>query len=129
MRHYRNQRLLSNARNLRKNMTRQERRLWYDCLRYIRPRFRRQEIIGDYIADFFCSKAQMIIEVDGSQHYEDKGLREDSARTTYFHALGIKVLRFSNKDVDTRFNGVAEAILLALQECGINANVDVEGDV
>ena len=70
MRYPRNANILQNARNLRKNMTAQERHLWYDFLRYCTPRFRRQELLGDYIVDFFCYDARLIIELDGSQHYE-----------------------------------------------------------
>ena len=66
----RNKQLLPNAKVLRKNMTKEERHLWYDCLRFCKPRFRRQEIIGNYIADFFCQKAGLVVELDGAQHYE-----------------------------------------------------------
>ena len=126
MKYPRSTNLLSNARCLRKNMTPQERHLWYDCLRYIKPRFRRQEIIGSYIADFYCHQAGLVIEVDGSQHYEAAGKCKDHARTAYFHTLGLKVLRFSNADVNTRFEGVCQAVLLALEQCNLTAEVTVE---
>ena len=125
MRYPRNTGNLQNARNLRKNMTRQERHLWYDCLRYCTPRFRRQEMIGSYIADFFCYDAKLIIEVDGSQHYEPEAIEKDHTRTAYFHSLGIRVLRFSNLDVDTNFTGVCEAVLLTLKQCGVDGNITI----
>ena len=115
MKYPRNQKLINTARTLRKNMTPQERHLWYDFLRYCTPRFRRQEIIGNYIADFFCYDAALIIELDGGQHYDPKEMSRDEARTAYFSSLGIRVLRFSNADVHTNFRGVCEQILLVLQ--------------
>jgi len=75
---YRNNGLLSNAGVLRRDMTKEERHLWYDCLRYCKPRFRRQEIIGNYIADFFCYEARLAIELDGSQHYEPSAAEGES---------------------------------------------------
>ena len=114
--HPRNEKLLTNARNLRKNMTKEERHLWYDFLRDYPIRFRRQEIIGSYIADFYCSSAALIVELDGSQHYEEAGIIHDQERTEYFESLGLRVLRFSNYDVMSNFRGVCEAIDLAVKE-------------
>ena len=125
MRYPRNANILQNARNLRKNMTAQERHLWYDFLRYCTPRFRRQELLGDYIVDFFCYDARLIIELDGSQHYEPQITEKDNARTAYFHSLGLRVLRFSNLDIDKNFQGVCEAILLAMHQCGVNGKMKI----
>ena len=125
MRYPRNTNNLQNARNLRKNMTPQERHLWYDCLRYCTPRFRRQEMIGSYIVDFFCYDAKLVIELDGSQHYDPEKLSYDDARTTYLHSLGLRILRFSNLDVDKNFGGVCEAVLLALKQCGVNGSLQL----
>ncbi len=97
--------------------------LWFQFLRYCTPRFRRQEIIGNYIADFFCHCARLVIEIDGSQHYDPIERSKDNARTEYFHNEGLKVLRVSNLDVDRNFNGVCQAILLALEQCGITAQI------
>ena len=127
MRLPRNRKVLPAARTLRKNLTRQERHLWYDFLRYCHPRFRRQEIIGSYIADFYCHEAKLLIELDGSQHYEPEQRDRDNARTSYFHEFGIKVLRFSNLDVDRNFDGVCQAIILALEHCNTKASLDLEG--
>ena len=110
MPHPRKDSLLSIARNLRKNMTKEERRLWYDFLRDYPVRFRRQEIIGNYIADFYCSSAALIVELDGSQHYEEKAALMDRKRSAYLETLGLKVLRYSNLDVMRNFRGVCEAI-------------------
>ena len=104
--HTRNDTLLHNARNLRKAMTKEERHLWFDFLRTYPVRFRRQEIIGNYIADFYCSSAQIVIEVDGSQHYEEAGEAYDRKRTIDLNAMGIEVVRFSNLDIARNFEGV-----------------------
>ena len=126
MKHPRNENHIELARRLRKNMTKEERHLWYDFLRYCKPRFRRQEIIGNYIADFYCQAAKLIVEADGSQHYEPEELRRDHVRTAYFHSLGIRIIRFSNLDINTRFDSVCQAILLAMKECNISVEIDIE---
>ena len=126
MRYPRNQKNLANARSLRRNMTPQERHLWYDFLRYCKPRFRRQELIGSYIADFFCYDAKLIVEIDGSQHFEPEQRAYDNARTAYFHSLGLRVMRVDNAEINRNFNGVCEGILLAMQQCGIDAALETE---
>ena len=126
MRYPRSPKNLVNARSLRRNMTPQERHLWYDFLRYCRPRFRRQELIGSYIADFFCYDAKLIVEVDGSQHFTPELREQDNARTAYFHSLGIRVMRVDNGQVNRNFNGVCEGIMLAMQQCGIEATLEIE---
>lgn len=129
MRYIKDKTNLNYARYLRKNMTPQERHLWYDFLRYCKPRFRRQERIGNYIADFFCHQARLVIEVDGSGHYEPEKIAEDAERTAYFESVGIKVIRFSNADVNVRFRSVCEAVLLTLQERGNAPAVSFEREV
>ena len=126
MRYPRNQSNLSKARSLRQNMTPQERHLWYDFLRFCIPRFRRQELIGSYVADFFCYEAKLVVEIDGSQHFSSDTMAYDAARTAYFHSLGIRVLRVDNGQVNRNFSGVCERILLELQQYGINAALDVD---
>ena len=101
-----NKNLKENARNLRKSMTDQERHLWFCFLRNYPVKFVRQRPIGSYIADFYCSKAKLIIELDGSQHYSEEGKRHDDNRTYVINQLGVHVLRFSNYDVDENFEGV-----------------------
>lgn len=107
---------LEKARELRKNMTRQECHLWYDFLRKYPVRFRRQEIIGNYIADFFCHKAKLVIEIDGSQHFYEKVTEYDEIRTKYLNSLNIKVLRFNNYEVSTNFDLVCEVIHNIVQQ-------------
>ena len=103
------------ARQLRKNMTKEERHLWYDFLRTYSVKFIRQKTIGRYIVDFYCAEAQLVIELDGSQHYEPQGMAYDSERSAFLTALGLEVLRFSNRDIDRDFRGVCEQIDNAIQ--------------
>ena len=91
-------------------MTAEERKLWYDFLRTYPLLFLRQKIIGGYIADFYCAKAGLIVEIDGSQHYRDEAAEYDAARTEYFESLGLKVVRISNIEVNKNFRGVCEYI-------------------
>ena len=108
--------LISRAQQLRKDATRQERRLWYDFLRTYPIRFQRQKVIDGYIADFYCFQAKLVVELDGSQHYEDSQAEYDRLRTEALEAHGLKVLRFANCDVDRNFSGVCTAINLAVKE-------------
>ena len=94
------------AKELRKNMTKEERHLWYDFLREYPVKFTRQKVLGKYIADFYCAKANIVVELDGSQHYEDEGFINDEKRTEYLKQYGIKVIRISNLDVLKNFEGV-----------------------
>ena len=102
--------LLSNARTLRKEMTKEERHLWYDFLRNYPVKFYKQRIIENYIVDFYCASAKLVIEIDGSQHYMDQGISYDEKRTQYLNKHGLLVLRFSNLDIDTNFMGVCYVI-------------------
>ena len=99
------------SRTLRKNMTTQEKRLWYQFLRNLSIPVHRQKIFGNYIVDFYCHEAQMVIELDGSQHYEHTGRTEDVKRDAFFAELGILVVRYSNADVNRNFRAVCEDIL------------------
>lgn len=111
-----NKDLLEYARTLRKEMTKEERRLWFHCLRERPGKFYRQRIIGNYIVDFYCTKLKLAIELDGAQHFEEEGLRYDAERTAYMNSLGVEVIRFANNDVLQRFDGVCEAIELKILE-------------
>ena len=106
----RNHKLVENARNLRREMTKEERHLWYDCLRDHPAKFRRQAVFGKYIADFYCAKAKLVIELDGSQHYEPQNQRDDQVRTEYLETFGVTVIRIANTDVMRNFRGVCEYI-------------------
>ena len=112
----RNKKLTSNAKILRRNMTKEERHLWYDCLRFCNPRFRRQEIIGSYIADFFCYKARLVVELDGSQHYEEINVEKDTDRTAFLEGYGLTVIRIPNNEVMRNFRGVCEYIDAAVRQ-------------
>ena len=111
-----NKYLVSNARTLRKNMTKEERHLWYDFLRSYPVKFLRQKILGKYIVDFYCAEAKLIVELDGSQHYEDKGMEYDAERTAYLEQYGIRVLRIPNNEVSRNFSGVCEYIDFAIKQ-------------
>ena len=106
-----NPKLTPFAQKLRREMTKEERHLWYDFLKDLPVTFNRQKVFGNYIADFYCASFKLVIELDGSQHYEDKGIQSDEKRDAYFSSLGIRVLRYSNEDIKRNFNGVCEDIL------------------
>ena len=88
---------LENARRLRSEMTPHERKLWYLFLRKYPVKVYKQRIIGRFIVDFYCVSAKLVIELDGSQHYEPQGMAYDSERSAFLTALGLEVLRFSNR--------------------------------
>ena len=104
------------ARDLRGRMTDAERKLWYEYLASCGHRFRRQHPIGPFFADFFCHTAGLIIEVDGGQHYTDRGIAQDRSRTRYLESQGFRVMRFTDTQVLTEFSAVCEAIELAFEE-------------
>ena len=107
---------LENARRLRREMTPRERKLWYLSLRKYPVKIYKQRIIGRFIVDFYCASAKLVIELDGSQHYEPQGMVYDSERSAFLTALGLKVLRFSNRDVDRDFRGVCTQIDITIQK-------------
>jgi len=109
-----NSKLTSRAQELRKNMTKEERRLWYEYLHSYPYRFRRQVTFGNYILDFYCATAKLAVELDGSQHFEDRGAEYDKHRTAWLESNGICVVRFSNLDVNRNLAGVCQAIDLAI---------------
>ena len=108
--------LVSNAKSLRKNMTKEERHLWYDFLRSYDVRFLRQKIIGRYIVDFYCPQAKIVVELDGSQHYEPMGIEKDTERTLYLQQYDITVIRIPNNEVMCNFRGVCEYIDLQVRQ-------------
>ncbi len=109
-----NPKLTPYAQRLRHEMTKEERHLWYDFLKLLPQTFNRQKVIGPYIVDFYCASAKLVIELDGSQHFEEAGKNADRARDEYLSGLGLQVLRYSNADVNRNFNGVCEDILSRL---------------
>ena len=98
------------AQALRREMTKQEKRLWYGFLSGYPVRFRRQKQFGYYIVDFYCAAKKLVVEIDGSQHYELEAEKRDRARTAYLESIGLRVMRFSNYNVDTQFDGVCATI-------------------
>ena len=109
------------AKTLRKNMTKEEKHLWYDFLNKYPLRFYRQKVLGKYIADFFCSKVNLVIELDGSGHYTEEGKLNDIVRTEFLDNYGITVIRILNSEVNKNFENVCRYIdvtvhkLLAVQ--------------
>ena len=112
----RNRELVSNARNLRREMTKEERHLWYDYLRLHPVKFRRQAVFGKFIVDFYCVKANLVIELDGSQHYDPQNQQADRIRTEYLEKFGVTVIRIANTDVTRNFRGVCEYIDCIVQK-------------
>ena len=102
--------LLRYSQDLRKSMTKEERHLWYDFLKSYPIPFHRQYVIDNYIVDFYCHQAKLVIELDGGQHYYDKAAAYDSKRSAHIEKQGLSVLRFSNADIYQNFRGVCEMI-------------------
>ena len=102
------------AKELRKNMTKEEKHLWYDYLKPYRKAygiaFTRQKVIGNYIVDFYCPQAKLVIELDGSQHYEEEAIFYDEQRTDYLNRHGIEVIRYTNRDIHSRFKEICNDI-------------------
>ena len=107
--------LRKRSQELRRQMTKEERHLWYDFLKTYPVQFKRQYSIGAYIVDFYCFHARLIIELDGSQHYEPEAMEYDRMRSEYLQKQGFLVLRFSNSDVMTQFRAVCETIDTAVK--------------
>lgn len=105
-----NAKLSSNARRLRNTMTKEERHLWYDCLKTLSVTVHRQKAIGNYIVDFYIASAKIVIELDGSQHFEEENQKKDIQRDEYLRSLGCTVLRYANSDVNYNFRSVCEDI-------------------
>jgi very-short-patch-repair endonuclease len=111
-------RLVANARDLRRTMPPAERRLWFDGLRTLPQRFRRQRPIGAFIVDFYCAEAKLVVELDGATHDSDDAQRYDAERTAYLKSLGLRVARFANAEVMTNLEGVLIEISRIIAEQG-----------
>lgn len=105
-----NKQLVPLAKRLRKEMTKEERHLWYDFLRTYPVRFSRQKVLGKYIVDFYSAAAKLVIELDGSQHYEDENMKNDAARTAFLEDYGLTVIRIANNEINVNFQGVCAYI-------------------
>ena len=113
-----NPRIQGKAKTLRKNMTKEERHLWYDFLKGLPVMVHRQKVIGNYIVDFYIAEQKIVIELDGSQHYTAEGHHADQIRDAYLKSLGMEVLRYSNGDINERFERVCHDIWNHIQELG-----------
>ena len=111
-----NPKLTGNARALRRNMTKEERHMWYDFLRDYPVRFLRQKVIDRYIADFYCAQAKLVIELDGAQHYEDRNAEKDTDRTVFLAGYGLTVIRIPNNEISNNFRGVCDYIDIAVKQ-------------
>ncbi len=111
-----NKQLVPLAKQLRKEMTKEERHLWYNFLRTYPVRFSRQKVLGKYIADFYSAEARLVVELDGSQHYEEIGEQKDAERTAFLEGYGLKVIRIPNNEVSRNFLGVCEYIDAAVKQ-------------
>ena len=116
MQYKHNQKLTSNAKELRKHMTKEERHLWYDFLKAYPVRFSRQKVLGKYIVDFYSAEANLVIELDGSQHFEKENIEKDEERTLFLKGYGLQVIRIPNNEVMHNFSGVCEYINAAVKQ-------------
>ena len=111
-----NKALVPFARNLRTNMTKEERHLWYDFLRKHPGHFSRQKALGKYIVDFYSASARLVIELDGSQHYEEEAKKHDEQRDEYIKAFGLRVIRIPNNEINSNFSGVCVYLEQEIQQ-------------
>lgn len=107
---------LEAAKELRRKMTPHERKLWYLFLRNYPIKIYKQRIIGSFIVDFYCHRAKLVIEVDGSQHYEENEIAYDKERSAYLQSLGLKVVRYSNREITWNFKKVCEQLDILLKD-------------
>ncbi len=105
-----NKKNITLAKNLRKNATPQENHLWYDFLSKYKVRFQHQKAIDNFIVDFYCHKAKLIIEIDGSQHFTEENIPKDEFRTEILEGYNLRVIRFTNYQINTNFQNVCEYI-------------------
>ena len=120
MKDYNNKENIPLAKALRKNMTPWERKLWYDFLRTYPVRFQRQKAIGNYIADFYCARARLVIELDGGGHYTAEQAEKDALRTKDLESMNLTVVRICNLDIDRNFRGVCEYIDLTVKRLSLS---------
>ncbi|MBQ4094162.1 MAG: endonuclease domain-containing protein [Oscillospiraceae bacterium] len=111
-----NKQLIPMAKHLRKEMTKEERHLWYDFLRRYPVRFSRQKVLGKYIADFYSAEARLVIELDGSQHFENDNMEKDAERTDFLEGYGLRVIRIPNNEISRNFHGVCAYIDAAVKQ-------------
>ena len=110
-----NGQMLPRARDLRRNMTPQEKKLWYQFLRQYPVKIYKQRIVESFIVDFSCASAKLVIELDGSQHYTEQGEAYDAERSACLARCGLEVIRFTNAEIDSEFDAVCNKIHAAIQ--------------
>ncbi len=111
MNNTKNSKLTTNSKTLRKNMTKEEKHLWYDFLKNLPITVHRQKVINRYIVDFYIANNKTVIEIDGSQHYEDSAVEYDKKRDEFLNSIGIRVLRYTNIQINKEFENVCNDIL------------------
>ena len=104
------------SQKLRTNMTKEEKHLWYDFLKKLPYTVNRQKVVGSYILDFYCAEFKIAIELDGSQHYEQEAKKKDALRDEFLNQQGITVLRYTNVELNSNFDGVCFDILKHIDE-------------
>ena len=119
-----NKQLVPFAKQLRREMTKEERHLWYDFLRTYPVRFSRQKVLGKYIADFYSAEAKLIIELDGSQHYEDRNMEKDAERTAFLEGYGLTIIRIPNNEISRNFRDVCAYIDAAVRQSLSQKSID-----
>ena len=111
-----NKQLVPLAKQLRKEMTKEEHHLWFDFLRTHPIRFSRQKVLGKYIADFYSAESRLVIELDGSQHYDLGNMKKDWERTAFLENYGLTVIRIPNNEINRNFRGVCDHIDAAVKQ-------------
>lgn len=118
--------LVDRARQMRKDPTEEERKMWYMLLQGMKPRFLRQRIIGNYIVDFYCPVLKMVIEIDGEQHYLEENQEYENKRKKYIEGLRIKILRFYNSDINKKIRDVEKTVVGVCEERAKELGLDIE---
>ena len=111
-----NKKIIPFAKRLRKDMTREERKLWYDFLREYPVKFTRQKVLGYYVADYYCPQVKLVVEIDGSSHLSDEAQEYDKNRTEFIEKYGITVIRFFNGEITANFEMVCHDIDAVVQK-------------
>lgn len=114
-----NSKLTGVSRKLRRAMTKEERHLWYDCIKKLPITFHRQKVLGKYIVDFYCAAARLVIEIDGSQHFDENGIESDKQRDAFLRDLGLTIKRYTNVDINQRFDSVCEDIFYHINNADV----------
>ena len=123
---HKNERLTENSQRLRKEMTKEERHLWFDFLKDLPITVNRQKVIGRYVVDFYCAEADLVIELDGSQHFEQDGLTDDKKRDEYLRSKGLEVVRCPNNQINEDFEAVCVDILNRVEKSSLDCRSESE---